>query len=163
MTVGDSGLEFASPEVARAWPYIKRSVDGIVACCQSVSGEQLHWRPPPADSNSLAALATHAFGNRDNRLLGLLCGEQRDRDRQAEFDAGSLTAGELATRWATLRRRLAAALANLSSADIDRIIQHLERGPITGHDVLIIAARHMAEHAGQAALTRDLCKARETN
>jgi hypothetical protein len=29
-------------------------------------------------------------------------------------------------------------------------------GPLTGHDILILTARHAAEYAGQAELTRQL-------
>ena len=37
---------------------------------------------------------------------------------------------------------------------------HPRRGTITGRDVLIVVARHAAEHWGEAQLTRSLLKAR---
>lgn len=38
--------------------------------------------------------------------------------------------------------------------------QHPRRGIITGRDVLIVVARHAAEHWGEAQLTPSLMKAR---
>jgi hypothetical protein len=37
--------------------------------------------------------------------------------------------------------------------------QHPRRGPLSGREILIVVARHAAEHLGQAELTRDLMKA----
>ena len=44
--------------------------------------------------------------------------------------------------------------------DLDGARQHPRRGIITGRDVLIVVARHTAEHWGEAQLTRSLLKAR---
>jgi hypothetical protein len=58
-----------------------------------------------------------------------------------------------------LRPRLAEALANLPPGALDASYSHPRRGTVTGRDILIIVARHSAEHLGQAELTRDLLRA----
>lgn len=59
-------------------------------------------------------------------------------------------------QWFDLRRRLAVAIGSLSSVDMARLRVHPRRGSITGREVLLVVARHAAEHLGQAELTRDL-------
>ena len=44
--------------------------------------------------------------------------------------------------------------------DLDAARQHPRCDTITGRDVLIVVARHTAEHWGEAQLTRSLMKAR---
>lgn len=156
MTTDDG---FASADVARAWPYIRRSVDRIVQRCVEAPGGRLNWRPPAENANSLASLATHAMGNLEHRLLGLLCGYDRKRDRDREFAAAETTAEEIVERWAALSAELETALSQLNDRRVDGMFEHPERGTITGHDILLIAARHMAEHEGHAALTFDLLAA----
>ena len=47
-----------------------------------------------------------------------------------------------------------------AEVDLDGARPHPRRGIITGRDVLIVVARHTAEHWGEAQLTRSLMKAR---
>ena len=51
----------------------------------------------------------------------------------------------------------------LTREDLDRARQHPRRGIITGRDVLIVVARHAAEHWGEAQLTRSLMNARRNS
>lgn len=153
--VNSEARHFASADVARTWPYIVRSVERIVTRCELAVEGQLDWRPTP-EANSLGVLATHACGNLEHRLLGMLCGRERQRDRESEFETAGLPAGAIRVRWETLRLELDHALAELTDADLDREFVHPERGHVTGHEILLIAARHMAEHEGQSALTFDL-------
>jgi hypothetical protein len=50
-------------------------------------------------------------------------------------------------------------LASLSSEAMASERPHPRRGTITAREVLLVAARHAAEHYGQALLTRDLALA----
>jgi hypothetical protein len=109
----------------------------------------MHWRAAAA-ANSLAMPApTHVLGNLDHRLLGLLCGQDRRRDREREFAANEISAEEIAERWGQLCAEIEVALSQLTQAQADGTFDHPERGPVTGQDILIIVARHM----GQAELT----------
>jgi hypothetical protein len=99
------------------------------------------------------------MGNAEENILQTLCGTPVGRDRDAEFAQAGIVAGVLA-RWEELRPRLAAALAGVARGELDRERPHPRRGTISGRAVLIVVARHAAEHLGQAELTRDLWRAR---
>lgn len=149
-------VEFASPEVASFWRFIASSLDRLVELAGALEAEGLHWSPPARDANSVAVLVTHTLGNAEENVLETLAGEAVGRRREEEFVDRRLTAGELLQRWQELRPRLAAALARLPAAEMDRPRAHPRRGRLTGREVLIVVARHAAEHLGQAELTRDL-------
>ena len=152
----------APSETARTfWPYIARSIERITTALSELeaAGVPLDWRPPASDANSVYTLAVHALGNTEHRLLAVLCGLDVERDREAEFASAGGSATAIQDEWRTLRARVEAAVDRLTEADLARTRQHPIRGEITGLDVLIVVARHMAEHAGQAELTRDLALA----
>ena len=149
-------------ETARLfWPYIARSIGRIIAALGDLedAGVHLDWRPPAANANSVYVLAVHALGTTEHRLLSVLCGIDVDRDRDGEFAAAAGSALVIADRWREIAARITKALDTLTEADLRAVRRHPERGAITGLDVLIVVARHMAEHAGQAELTRDLALA----
>jgi hypothetical protein len=52
-----------------------------------------------------------------------------------------------------------AALDALPPGDLDRPRSHGTRENVNGRDMLLIVARHAAEHVGHAELTLDLMKA----
>lgn len=47
----------------------------------------------------------------------------------------------------------------MTAALLNETVEHGWRGPIARREVLIVVARHAAEHLGQAELTRDLALA----
>lgn len=148
--------DFACPEVAVFWRYISSSVERLVRVAGDIDVPGLHWRPPATDTNSIAVLVTHTMGNAEENILETLCGERVGRQREGEFVPQQITAAELADEWSALRPRLAHALAALPCNAMDRQVEHPRRGQISGREVLIVVARHAAEHLGQAELTRDL-------
>jgi hypothetical protein len=86
----------------------------------------------------------HTLGNVEENLLMVLCGQPVARQRDAELADRSVTVDELAA---------------LAAEKMTRLRPHPRRGGISGRDVLIIVARHAAEHHGQAELTRVLWQA----
>ncbi len=128
-----------------------RSLDGLDAAA-------LDWRPADGTS-SLAVLATHVIGNVEQNVIEYLCGQPVGRDRDAEFRAQGASSQAVRARWELLRARMGAALADLPASELDREREHPNRGKRSGREVLLVAARHAAEHAGQAELTCDLMKA----
>ncbi len=150
-----------SETARRFWPYIARSIGRIIDALDDLEDANvtLDWRPPATGTNSVYALAVHALGTTEHRLLSVLCGIDVDRDRDAEFTATAGSARVIADQWQDLATRITLALDTLTDADLRASRPHPERGMITGLDVLIVVARHMAEHAGQAELTRDLALA----
>jgi uncharacterized damage-inducible protein DinB len=143
-------------EVAVFWRYIVSSLDRLADLVAGLDEAELAWRPPARGANSLRVLAVHTFGNAEENLAGLLGGEDVSRDREAEFQTASGDGAELVRRWTSLRSRIENALAGLNGEALERAHPHPRRGMTTGREVLIVVARHAAEHLGQAELTRDL-------
>jgi hypothetical protein len=138
------------------WRYIASSLDRLVALLDGLRAEDLDWRPPAPGANSLYVLATHTLGNAEENLLETLGGQTIGRDREGEFAVQGGSVEVVQARWRALRPRLAECLASLPPGALDAPRLHPRRGTITGRDILIVVARHSAEHLGQAELTRDL-------
>jgi hypothetical protein len=135
------------------------SIDSVVGCLEGLDERELNWRPPAPETNSLYAIATHVLGNAEENILGTLCGIPVERHRELEFKACGSSSALVRERWRRLQERIRNAVANLAPSALDRQREHPRRGPLTGREVLLIVARHAAEHWGQAQLTRDLLKA----
>jgi len=143
------------PEIELFWKYIVSSVDHILATMDGLEGDDLDWRPLD-NASSLAILAIHTMGNLEENLLEILCGQPVHRQRDAEFAARGTTVEALRQRWQDLQARIIAALESVPPIELDRERDHPRRGRLSGRAVLMVAARHAAEHMGHAALTRDL-------
>ena len=143
-------------EVEFFWRYIVRSVDGIIACLDDLNEEDLNWRPLD-NANSLYVLPNHIMSNMEETILEILCGQgPSKRTREADFKVTGSSVEPVRQKWQELQKRIAANLAGLPPDALDKEYQHPRRGKITGRDILIIVARHAAEHMGQAQLTRDM-------
>ncbi|HTK07182.1 MAG TPA: DinB family protein [Ktedonobacteraceae bacterium] len=145
-----------SQEAALFCYYILSSMDRLLQTIDGLSAEQLNWHPSAPNTNSLYVLVVHSMSNAEENICHTLIGEPSTRDREQEFRAKGSSADELLAHWQTLRPRLEATISSLSTEDLHRQIVHPRRGTITGLDILIVVARHMAEHFGHAELTRDL-------
>ncbi len=148
-------------EVDLYWDMIRNSVDELVACLEGLDGDSLNWKPLE-DANSLCVLATHTMGNVRHNFLSILCGGPITRDRDSEFAAMGDSVAEIEAGWNELQRRISEAIRDLPPDDLDRVRDDPQRGKITGRELMILVARHAAEHYGQAQLTRDLVKARQS-
>lgn len=144
--------------VATFWGYIARSIDRLVALADGLEPRDLAWRPAEGTS-SLATLIGHTMSNAEDNLLGTLCGQPVTYDREADFERPEPDGGALTERWTGLRTTIAAALDELDGDQLSRALTHPRRGALTGLDVLIVVARHAAEHLAQAELTLDLLRA----
>ena len=142
-------------EIEAFWGFISRSIDRIVVCLDDLPADDLNWRPIET-ANSLYVLVTHILGTTEENVLGVLGGQPVQRRREAESAASGTSVDPIRAKWAELRARIERCLDRLSTGELDRQREHPRRGQLTGRDVLIVVARHAAEHMGQAALTRDL-------
>jgi uncharacterized damage-inducible protein DinB len=150
------GVAWESAEVRMFWRYISSSLNRLVEVAEGLDQGGLHWKPAAPDTNSVAALVNHMLANAEENLLQVFCGIEGKRTRSAEFVETAEAAAELGSRWASLRPRVENALMGQSSEALDSEVDHPRRGRITGREVLVVVARHSAEHLGQAELTRDL-------
>jgi hypothetical protein len=142
-------------EIGSLWLHITHSVDRILSCLDELNEDDLNWRPIES-ANSLYVLVTHMMGNIEANILGVLYHERIDRHRENEFKAHGNDAGPLKKRWRKLRDVISTHLEKLPPDALDREYLHPRRGCITGRELLIMIARHAAEHVGHAELTRDL-------
>lgn len=152
----------ASRELAAFTGFICRSIDRLVDCLDGLDEEGLNWRPPADGANSLMVLATHTLANAEENILGTLCGRSIPRSHAAEFAARAESAPDVRGHWLHLREQIVSVLAAMGAEDLERERAHPRRGNLTGREILIIVARHAAEHLGQAELTRDLLRAART-
>ncbi|MBE0609872.1 MAG: DinB family protein [Dehalococcoidia bacterium] len=145
---------FASEEAAQFWRYIAGSLDRLMALVAEQPASVLQFRPPAVDANSILGLARHTLANARDNILGVMLGEPGGRDRQGEFE--DLEPAELLELWSGLRPEMEEALMAVHADLLGEKVDHGWRGPIARREVLIVVARHAAEHLGQAELTRDL-------
>ena len=151
----------SSREIDLFWEKIRNTVDELVGCLEGLDSDALDWRPLD-DASSLYALAAHTIGNVRHSFLNVLCGLPVTRDRDAEFMVSGGSAAEIDARWNELTVQISDAIEELPATELDREWEHPRRGSINGRELLIVVARHAAEHYGQAQLTRDLVKARRS-
>ena len=140
---------------SNAWPYAARSVDRLLACMDGLEADALNWCPL-LSGNSLYVLAAHIIGNIEETVWGVVCGQDVQRNREAEFQASGSDSALLLMHWQELREKIDQALAAMSGAELAQLRVHPRRGPMSGHDILVVVARHAAEHLAQAEMTRDL-------
>src|SRR4051812_39096282 len=114
------------PEVALFWRKIVSSVDGLVACLDGLTEEELNWRPLP-NANSLFVLATHMLGNLEENLCGVLCGQRVQRQRAVEFSSRGASATVPQEQWHALQQRVIHAFDQLSRAELVRERPHPRR------------------------------------
>ncbi len=138
---------------------LESNLQRVIACIESLDGNDLSWRPAAAEANTLYVLAVHIMGNVEENVLGIACGEDIRRDRAAEFAAEGGSAGGLVDRARDLIGRIAEGLEKIKCSDLGVEVEHPRRGRLTAREALLLATRHSAEHVGQMELTRDLLKA----
>ena len=114
-----------------------------------ISDDQLFWQPNP-DSNSIATIVKHLWGNMLSRWTDFLTtdGEKPWREREAEFDNDLTTRAEVLEKWQAGWQCLFAALDALTPADLDRTIYIRNQG----HTVVEAINRQLAHypyHVGQ--------------
>lgn len=156
---GDTGA-FASAEVGSFWRFTLRSLDGFMEILDSLTIDEVNWRPSVSGSNSIYALTAHTLGNVRMHVFRVFLGQTIDRDRNGEFRSVADPSNVPIPGWPVLRSEVEAALGGLPPEAMDHIFEHPVFGPLTGREVLMVMMRHTAEHLGHVELTRDLIVAR---
>ncbi|MBN9389318.1 MAG: DinB family protein [Chloroflexi bacterium] len=144
---------------------ILKSLGGVMKTLEGLDEQQLNWKPPAPETNSLYSIASHVLINSQENLLTLLCGVPaaelplKPIPREQALGAQGETAARLIEQWQILQPALVEHLAALPGEALFKEYQHPRRGPISGVTILVTVTGHMAEHLGHAELTRDLVKA----
>ncbi|MDE2967694.1 MAG: DinB family protein [Chloroflexota bacterium] len=139
-------------------------IERILAAADGLTSDQLDAAPWD-DSSTIFILATHAISATEWNFVEVLAEQQVDRSRQAEFDSRAASVddpqGLLAERWAGARAAIESALADLSDDAWDGPHYHMfmDRN-LSGHELVVRALSHTAEHVGHAEMTRQWLDAR---
>jgi uncharacterized damage-inducible protein DinB len=138
---------------------ILRSLDQVMACLEGLDERQLNWHPEAVGANSLVGIANHVLTSAEKYLFTFLIEEEPiEPHHEEEFLVVASSAHALHERWRALREQVQSALLALSQEDLEREYFHPHRGSLMGREILLMVTRHLAEHLGQAELTRDLAK-----
>ena len=133
-------------------------VERILAATDGLTPEQLDTAPWD-ESSTIFILATHAISATEWNFVEVLAGAQVDRSRQAEFDSRAASFDDpqtlLAERWAGARAAIESALGGLSDDAWAGPHYHIfmDRN-LSGHELVVRALAHTAEHVGHAEMTR---------
>jgi hypothetical protein len=170
MTEANAGTASGSMsgELALYAAQIGRLIDHLCAVVEGLNGDQLNWRPPGAEMNSVYVIATHVLGNAEGWILGSVCGQDVRRNRAAEFEAAGVDAAPLVANARDVARRIDDALGSLPPGALDetRDFPGTLAGanpppPRTVRDALMLVVAHAATHLGHIDVTRDLALASE--
>jgi len=136
---------------------IAGSLDRVLACLNGLDDAAIRWQPLPS-ANCLAAIAKHSVANAERNVLGTFAGEPYDWRRDDEFLAVGESGESLQASWRRLQSQMRKALEDASASNLYETVEHPRMGKVTGRAVLLQAARHAAEHVGEAELTRSLLR-----
>jgi uncharacterized damage-inducible protein DinB len=123
------------------WPRLR-------ACVESLSDEQVWWRPNAA-SNSIGNLILHLNGNVRQWLIASFERSADTRDRPAEFNQQSIIpAADLLGKLAETMERSGRVLSGLSEADL--LAQYEIQGyKVSGLEAVYQVVEHFGLHYGQ--------------
>ena len=128
--------------VGQFWPR-------ICACLESLTDEQVWWRPNES-SNSVGNLLLHLNGNLRQWILSGLGGEKDVRDRDSEFEErGPIPVSDLRARLEATIGAVDMTLSGLTATDLlkKRSIQTSKE--VSGLDAVYHVTEHFAMHYGQ--------------
>jgi uncharacterized damage-inducible protein DinB len=135
-------LEFSRAKlIDQYWPRMRE-------CVESLTDEQLWWRPNEA-SNSAGNLLLHLNGNVRQWLVASFSNSEDTRDRPAEFAARHvIPSAELIRMLGATIQEAAAVLARLSEADLLRTFK-IQGYTVTGLHAVYQVVEHFGLHHGQ--------------
>ncbi len=114
-----------------------------------IPDEALHWQANE-DSNSIAAIVKHMWGNMMSRWTDFLTtdGEKPWRQRDAEFEGSEETRETLMQKWNEGWHCLFSALDSITDDDLGRII-YIRNDGLTVLDAINRQISHYCYHVGQ--------------
>jgi hypothetical protein len=155
-----------SPEMSLLVEHVDRLFRATARCIDGLTPEQLNWKPPIPNANSLAAIASHILGNSQAWILGIIGEKPVIRDRDAEFMNRASTTSALISEVERLRTECLSYLESLPSSVLNEMRQPrpplLGIGPadeLTVRDALLRIIVHGRIHIGHLEITRDLVQA----
>jgi hypothetical protein len=114
-----------------------------------LNDEQIHWSPD-AESNSIAVIVQHLYGNMLSRFTDFLTtdGEKPDRHRDSEFVEQKLSLDELRKKWNEGWDCVFAAIRPLTNDDIEKEV-FIRGESHTVMEAILRQISHYGYHVGQ--------------
>lgn len=105
---------------------------------------------PSSDSNSIAIIIQHLYGNAMSRWTNFLTedGEKEWRKRDAEFEVMNATKQDLLSFWNTGWKVVTDTLESLNEDDLTKTI-YIRSEPLLAFDAILRQLAHYAYHVGQ--------------
>jgi uncharacterized damage-inducible protein DinB len=152
------------PTIAAARDLFEEAFGELRDAIAGMPGDALNRRPGGEDTNAVSVLATHAMQAARMWIACALGEPIPERNRPSEFRARAESAEELLARVDEVADACRALLATGSAFDPGAEREEPPTSPgaprtgkrTTAAWALIHAVEHLREHAGQAALTRQL-------
>jgi uncharacterized damage-inducible protein DinB len=141
-------------EAQALWEQFERVHHEIFHWSDGLSDDQLNWKPPAKDINSIGNLISHILGAELFAVVNRIGGLPVNRDRSAEFSHRSTRAGLLQRR-AEVEAHVREALNNLTAADLHRVVA-TRNGEAPAGKFLLYLLSHVSGHMGQVIMTRKL-------
>jgi len=137
-------LAFSHNKLAtQYWPRLR-------TCVESLSDEQIWWRPNPA-SNSIGNLVLHLNGNMRQWLVDSFSKNEDRRDRPAEFAAtGEISGAALLEKLGATVEQGLAVIARLTEADLLAPYE-IQGYNVHGLEAVYQVIEHFGLHYGQIA------------
>ncbi len=116
---------------------------------EQLEEKDLHYKPSP-DSNSIAIIIQHMYGNMLSRWTNFLTedGEKEWRKRDAEFEDMQAGKKDLLSFWEEGWKCLINALKELQPSDLTKTI-FIRTEPLIVYDAIIRQMAHYPYHVGQ--------------
>jgi uncharacterized damage-inducible protein DinB len=144
-------------EAQALWEQFERVHQEIFKWSEGLTDDQLNWKPPAQDTNSIGALISHILGAEMFAVVERIGGQSVSRDRSAEF-ANRVTRDGLMQRRAEVERRVRETLGKVTAADLSRVVT-TPNGQAPVGNFLIYLVSHVSGHMGQVIMTRKLLDA----
>lgn len=135
------------------WPRLR-------GCVESLSDEQIWWRPNDA-SNSIGNLLLHLNGNVRQWLISPFQHLEDKRDRPAEFaERRIIPAAELVTELDATMHEASEVLAQVREVDLSTPFE-IQGYKVTGLKAIYQVVEHFAMHYGQIVFITKLVRAKD--
>lgn len=149
-----SAASFTTDIVAR-FNYYKKLADKTF---EQLNESDMRWRPS-ADSNSIAIIIQHMYGNMMSRFTNFLTedGEKAWRKRDAEFEPMEVSKQDLLDFWETGWSHVLSTIASLTDEQLLQDVT-IRTEKLKAYDAVLRQLAHYSYHVGQIVVIGKMIK-----
>jgi len=146
-------------EAQALWEQFERIHAEIFKWSEGLTDDQINWKPPVKDTNSIGNLMSHILGAELFWVAERIGGQQVNRDRGSEF-SNRVTRDGLVQRRAEVEKQVRETFDKLTAADLNRVVT-TQNGEAPVGKFLLNLVSHLSGHMGQVIMTRKLINAQQ--